>query len=134
MSDYLIDSGFEEKIHLTTRSASTYGTGVFIGPLLRERVKSVADTDEFGNNIAKDVTYLEPFVESLDIFNWFPDLDSKNRDEQDYNFFYKTLNKRDLLKLAEQSPKRLFRFTDDRKEEFLKAIQTHQNPDFTRII
>ena len=101
MSDYLIDSGFEEKIHLTTRSASTYGTGVFIGPLLRERVKSVADTDEFGNNIAKEVTYLEPFVESLDIFNWFPDLDSKNRDEQDYNFFYKTLNKRDLLKLAE---------------------------------
>lgn len=100
MSDYLIDSGFEEKIHLTTRSASTYGTGVFIGPLLRERTKTVATTDEFGNNIAKEVSFLEPFVESLDLFNWFPDLDAKTRDEQDYNFFYKTLNKNDLLKLV----------------------------------
>lgn len=100
MSDYLIDSGFEEKIHLTTRSASTYGTGVFVGPLLRERTKTTYDTDEYGNYVAKEVTYLEPFVESLDIFNWFPDLDAKSREEQDYNFFYKTLNKRDLLSLA----------------------------------
>jgi len=41
---------------------------------------------------------------------------------------------RDLLKLAEPSRKKSFRFTDKRKEEFLKAIHTHENPDFSRII
>lgn len=75
-------------------------------------------------SIQREITYISNVFNKLKYIS--QELKDIKNPTRDYD--------RDLLKLAEQSPKRLFRFTEERKEDFLKAIQTHQNPDFTRII
>lgn len=75
-------------------------------------------------SIQREITYISNVFNKLKyISSEFKEIKNPTRDYD-----------KDLLKLAEQSPKRLFRFTDERKEEFLKSIQTHKNKDFTRII
>lgn len=41
---------------------------------------------------------------------------------------------KDLLKLAEPSRRKFFRFSEEDKLRFIKDIDTHENPDFARII
>lgn len=41
---------------------------------------------------------------------------------------------RDLLKLAQQSTPKFFRFTEKRKAEFLNTIEKHKNPEFIYIV
>jgi len=75
-------------------------------------------------SIQREITYISNVFNKLKYLS--ADFEKIKNPTRDYD--------RDLLKLAEKSPNRLFRFTDDRKKEFLTAIQTHGNPDFTRII
>lgn len=68
----------------------------------------------FISNVFNKLKYLSPS---------FKDIKNPTRDYD-----------RDLLKLAEPSFRKNFRFTDERKKEFLEEVDKHENPDFSRII
>ena len=75
-------------------------------------------------SIQREITFISNVFNKLKYIS--PEYQNIKNPTRDYD--------RDLLKLAEPSRKKLFRFTDERKEEFLKAIHTHENQDFSRII
>lgn len=75
-------------------------------------------------SIQREITFISNVFNKLKYIS--PEYQNIKNPTRDYD--------RDLLKLAEPSRKKSFRFTDERKEEFLKAIHTHENPDFSRII
>lgn len=75
-------------------------------------------------SIQREITFISNVFNKLKYLNpAFKDIKNPTRDYD-----------RDLLKLAEPSIKRHFRFTDERKEEFLSEVEKHENPDFARII
>lgn len=119
MEDYLISCNFEGVIQEVTLSSSIFGVGVMLGPMLKEKSKTVYEQDNYGNWITKTVKYDQPYVEYINVFDWFPDLDAKTYEDQDYNILYRTINKQDLLKLA------------DNKTYFGSVIKdfVKQNPD-----
>lgn len=75
-------------------------------------------------SIQREITFISNVFNKLKYIS--PEYQNIKNPTRDYD--------RDLLKLAEPSRKKSFRFTEERKEEFLKAIHTHENPDFSRII
>ena len=75
-------------------------------------------------SIQREVTYISNVFSKLKYLS--ADFEKIKNPTRDYD--------RDLLKLAEQSKKRHFRFTEERKQDFLNQVSTHENPDFSRII
>lgn len=124
MQDILIECNFEDSNKHVTQSASKCGTGILAGPFLKQSKRTISKQDEYGNWIAEEETYLKPYFEYVNIFDWFPDLSAKTVDEQEYNIISRTLSKSTLLDLAKNNPL----YYGDIIKEYIKRVP---NGNFT---
>lgn len=102
MEDYLSASDYEQIIQELCLSAGIFGSGVIKGPTLRKVKRTSFNQDDNGNWVASEKEVEEPFFESVPVWEWFPDLDAKTREDQDYVFLYQVKTKADLLNLKEE--------------------------------
>lgn len=117
--DQLIDSNYKNLISDVIFSAGIFGTGVSRGPFNKKQKQNKWKKDEFGNWSIKSKNTLRPHYEFVKVWDFFPDLDAKTKEEMEGAFFYHTMTKYDLLKLAEEED-----FLKDNIIEFIKC-----NPD-----
>jgi hypothetical protein len=73
IDDQLVESRYKQCAIQVLHSGHLYGTGVLKGPLVERRVRTrFQQTGE--SWLAKEESYLVPFVESVPLWRWYPDM------------------------------------------------------------
>ena len=77
IEDQLAESHYKKASVACIHSGHLYGTGVLKGPLVEKRIRTKF-VEEVRNGtrrwVMKNETYVVPFVESVPIWNWYPDM------------------------------------------------------------
>lgn len=116
IDDQLVESRYKKCAIAVLHSGHLYGTGVLKGPLVERRIRT--RFKPVGKNwVATDETYLIPFVESVPIWRWYPDMAATTLEECRFVYERHTFTKAKLFELT--------RNKSFRKEEIVKHLEAN---------
>ena len=128
IDDQLLESRYHIKARDIIHDACQLGTAVIKGPIIIGRTKKRWDVMPDGMSVLQIVEALEPTVERVDPWDFFPDMSAKAVDEAEFIFERRRLSKKQLRDMA-QLPGVLV----SQLREIVKtsARDTHIAKDFT---
>ena len=104
MQDVIDDQLVESRYHIKARDiihdACQLGTAVIKGPIIIGRTKKRWDVMPDGMSVLQIVEALEPTVERVDPWDFFPDMSAKTVDESEFIFERRRLSKKQLRDMA----------------------------------
>lgn len=128
IDDQLLESRYHIKARDIIHDACQLGTSVIKGPIIIGRTKKRWDVMPDGMSVMQIVEALEPTVERVDPWDFFPDMSAKHIGEAEFVFERRRLSKKQLREMA-QLPGVLV----SQLREIVKgaAKDTHKAQDFT---
>jgi len=100
IDDQLTESRYQPKARDIIHDACQLGTGVVKGPVIVGRTKKRWDTLQDGVSVLQIVEALEPSVERVDPWDFFPDMSATRVDEAEFFFERRRLSKKQLRDMA----------------------------------
>lgn len=105
MQDVIDDQLLESRYHIKARDiihdACQLGTAVLKGPVIIGRTKKRWDTMPDGMSVMQVVEALEPTVERIDPWDFYPDMSAKTISEAEFVFERRRLSKKQLRDMAQ---------------------------------
>lgn len=99
IDDQLVDARYKKCALSVLHSGHLYGTGVLKGPLVERRIRS--RFVQQGNNwVAIPESYLVPFVDSVPLWRWYPDMGSTILDQCRFTYERHTFTRSQLFGLT----------------------------------
>lgn len=99
IEDQLVEARYKEVSLKTIHSGHLYGTGIMKGPLVERKIRTTFIHD--GNNwVAKNQTYVVPFVDYVPIWRFYPDMNATTLDQCKYVYERHSMSKADLVELS----------------------------------
>lgn len=128
IDDQLLESRYHIKARDVIHDACQLGTAVIKGPIIIGRTKKRWDVMPDGMSVLQIVEALEPTIERVDPWDFYPDMSAKSVDEAEFIFERRRLSKKQLRDMA-QLPGVLV----SQLREIVKssAKDTHIAKDFT---
>ena len=128
IDDQLLESRYHIKARDIIHDACQLGTAVIKGPIIIGRTKKRWDVMPDGMSVLQIVEALEPTVERVDPWDFFPDMSARHIGEAEFVFERRRLSKKQLREMA-QLPGVLV----SQLREIVKgsAKETHKAQDFT---
>jgi len=103
IDDQLGEMAYPEETKKVLRSGLLYGTGLLGGPLNLQYTKRHWEPDELGNEyIEKEESADRPNLESVRIWDWYPDMSVEDYAQVNGSFQRSIMTKHDLRKLIER--------------------------------
>ena len=102
IEDQLIQAGYPAKCRDAIHDAVIFGTGIIKAPVVIGKVKKRWEVLEDGTSVLQIEESLEPTVEVVSPWDYFPDMSARNKHEVEFEFERKLLTKsqvKELLKL-----------------------------------
>lgn len=102
IEDQLIETSYAAKCRDAIHDAVIFGTGIIKAPVVEGRLNKRWDIQEDGTATLVIEESLEPSVEVVSPWDYFPDMSARNKEECAFEYERKFLNRRqakDLLKL-----------------------------------
>lgn len=103
IEDQLAESHYKKASVACIHSGHLYGTGVLKGPLVEKRIRTKF-VEEVRNGtrrwVMRSETYVVPFVESVPIWNWYPDMAANELANCRYVYELHRMTKSKLADLA----------------------------------
>lgn len=100
IDDQLMESRYQVKARDVMHDACQLGTGIVKGPVIVGRTKKRWDTMPDGTSILQVEEALEPAVERVDPWDFFPDMSARTIDEAEFIFERRRLSKKQLRDFA----------------------------------
>ncbi|MDR5867932.1 hypothetical protein [Halomonas koreensis] len=100
IDDQLKEGRFQIKCRDVIHDAALMGTGVVKGPIIVGRVKKRWDTGDDGTSVLTIEEAIEPSVERVDPWDFFPDMSARTVDECEFIFERHLWSKRQLREFA----------------------------------
>jgi len=100
IDDQLTESRYQIKARDIIHDACTMGTGVVKGPVIVGRSRKKWETAEDGTSVLQVIEALEPAVERVDPWDFFPDMSARTIDEAEFIFERRRLSKKQLREFA----------------------------------
>lgn len=99
INDQLIEANYAAKSRDVIHEAVVMGTGIMKCPVVEGRVSKRWTNNEDGSSVLQIEETLEPTVEVVSFFDYFPDMSARNKSEVAFEFERKFLNKRQVKDL-----------------------------------
>ncbi len=128
IDDQLLESRYHIKARDIIHDACQLGTAVIKGPIIIGRTKKRWDVMPDGMSVLQIVEALEPTVERVDPWDFFPDMSAKSVDEAEFVFERRRLSKKQLRDMANLPGVLVSQLREIVK---LGAKNTHIAKDFT---
>jgi hypothetical protein len=100
IDDQLKESRYQIKARDVIHDAAVVGTGVLKGPVIVGRTRKRWDTDQSGLAVLTVTESLEPAIERVDPWDFFPDMSARTIDEAEFVFERHLWSKRQLREFA----------------------------------
>ena len=100
IDDQLIESRYQIKARDVIHDACQLGTSVIKGPIIIGRTKKRWDIMPDGMSMLQVVEALEPTVERIDPWDFFPDMSARVIDEAEFVFERRRMSKKQLREMA----------------------------------
>ena len=100
IDDQLTESRYQVKSRDVIHDACQLGTAVLKGPVIIGRTKKRWDTMPDGMSMLQIVEELEPSLERVDPWDFYPDMSAKSPDEFEFVFERRRMSKKQLRDLA----------------------------------
>lgn len=100
IDDQLNESRYQAKARDIIHDACQLGTGIVKGPVIVGRTRKRWDTLQDGTSVLQIVEALEPSVERVDPWDFFPDMSAKTIDEAEFVLERRRLSKKQLREFA----------------------------------
>ncbi len=100
IDDQLKEGRFQIKCRDVIHDAALMGTGVVKGPIIVGRVKKRWDTGDDGTSVMTIEEAIEPSVERVDPWDFFPDMSARSIEEAEFIFERHLWSKRQLREFA----------------------------------
>ena len=100
IADQLNESRYQQKARDIIHDACQLGTGVVKGPVIVGRTKKRWDTMPDGSSVLQIIEALEPAVERIDPWDFFPDMSARTVEEAEFIFERRRLTKKQLREFA----------------------------------
>ena len=101
IDDQLVEAGYKDACIKTIHSGHLYGTGILKGPLVERRVRT-RFIFQGGRWVTKAETYTVPFVESVPVWRWYPDMAATRLNDCRYVYERHIMTQSDLAALADR--------------------------------
>lgn len=116
IEDQLVEARYKEVAIKALHSGHLYGTGIVKGPLVERKIRT-RFVQQGENWIAKRESYVVPFVDSVPIWRFFPDMSASSIEQCRYVYERHQMTKADMSDL---SRKKSFR-----REAIINYIKAH---------
>lgn len=128
IDDQLVESRYQIKSRDTIHDACQLGTAIIKGPIVIGRTKRRWDILPNGMSVLQIVEALEPTVERVDAWDFFPDMSARSIEEAEFIFEKRRMSKKQLREMA-----KLPGVMVEQIRELVKsgAKSTHISKDFT---
>lgn len=100
IDDQLTESRYQPKSRDVIHDACQLGTGILKGPVIVGRTRKRWDTLQDGVSVLQVVEALEPAVERVDPWDFFPDMSARTVDEAEFIFERRRLSKKQLRDMS----------------------------------
>lgn len=100
IDDQLKESRYQIKSRDAIHDAAKLGTGVFKGPVINGRQRKKWESQEDGSTALNVIESLEPSVERVDPWDFFPDSSARTIDECEYILERQRMTKRQMREFA----------------------------------
>jgi hypothetical protein len=100
IDDQLTESRYQIKARDVIHDACQLGTAVIKGPIIIGRTKKRWDVMPDGMSMLQIVEALEPTVERIDPWDFFPDMSARTVDEAEFVFERRRMSKKQLREMA----------------------------------
>lgn len=115
IEDQLVEARYKEVSLKVIHSGHLYGTGVMKGPLVERRIRTKFIQE--GNSwLAKNETYVVPFVDYVPLWRFYPDMSASEIDQCRYVYERHQMTKSDMVALAQRKS-----FNSKRIIEYVKV-------------
>ena len=118
IEDQLIEARYKDVSIKTIHSGHLYGTGIMKGPLVERKVRTTL-VNEGGSWIAKNESYVVPFVDYVPIWRFYPDMNATDISQCRFVYERHQMSKADLVELAMRK--------SFRREKILAYLKSHPN-------
>jgi len=100
IDDQLVESRYQIKARDVIHDACQLGTAVVKGPIIIGRTKKRWDVMPDGMSVLQVVEALEPTVERVDCWDFFPDMSARTVDEAEFIFERRRMSKKQLREMS----------------------------------
>lgn len=100
MDDQLTEDGYTVKAKNMIKTSVMLGTGVLKGPLSKSEISRKLVKNDDGSYSQKESKKFRPFVESMSLWRWFPDMSSTELEHCNFVFELHSMTKHELRKLS----------------------------------
>lgn len=100
IDDQLVESRYQIKARDVIHDACQLGTSVIKGPIIIGRTKKRWDVMPDGMSVLQVVEALEPTVERIDPWDFFPDMSARTIEEAEFVFERRRMSKKQLREMA----------------------------------
>jgi hypothetical protein len=100
IDDQLVESRYQIKARDIIHDACQLGTSVIKGPIIIGRTKKRWDVMPDGMSVLQVVEALEPTVERIDPWDFFPDMSARTIEEAEFVFERRRMSKKQLREMA----------------------------------
>lgn len=128
IDDQLSESRYQIKARDIIHDACQLGTAIIKGPVIVGRTKRRWDTLQDGTSILQIEQALEPAVERVDPWDFYPDMSARTIDEAEFVFERRRLSKKQLREMAKLPSVLVEQIREVVREE---ARSTHIAKDYT---
>jgi hypothetical protein len=116
IEDQLVEARYKDVSVKTIHSGHLYGTGIMKGPLVERKVRTTF-VHEGNKWVAKNESYVVPFVDYVPIWRWYPDMNATTLEQCKYVYERHSMTKADMVEL---SMRKSFN-----KEKIVNYIKSH---------
>lgn len=106
IEDQLTETRYKQASIAAIHSGHLFGIGIIKGPLVERKIRQRYAPGKGGRWVSKSETYVVPFVESVPIWRWYPDMQATVLDDCRYVYEDHKLSK---FRMVELSKRRSFR-------------------------
>lgn len=116
IEDQLVEARYKDVSIKTIHSGHLYGTGIMKGPLVERKIRTTF-VQEGNKWIAKNESYVVPFVDYVPIWRWYPDMNATTLEQCKYAYERHNMTKADLVELSQRK--------SFNKEKIVNYIKSH---------
>lgn len=121
MDDQLTEAKYIPVAKDVIKTSVLLGTGIFKGPLSK-RKDTRKIVKEGGGYTQKEITGFRPFMKSLSLWRWYPDMSSTELEHCNFVFELNSMTKHELRKLSKKK--------NFKKDVIEKYVSSHKKGDY----
>jgi hypothetical protein len=99
IDDQLTEARYKQTCLQAIHSGHLYGTGIIKGPLVERKIRTTF-VQQGGNWVAKNESYVVPFVDYVPIWRFYPDMNATTLEQCKYVYERHSMTRADMVELS----------------------------------